>query len=93
MVQFLVLAHAHTHPDLTTNSGNLALLKRAGELGLIEVEAAEAIRSLYRTLRGLQHRMRLNNITPCRVPPGEIDTTPARVLWETLFEDSSFNAS
>jgi glutamate-ammonia-ligase adenylyltransferase len=34
-VQFLVLAHAAQHPEMTANIGNIALLKRAGELGLI----------------------------------------------------------
>ncbi|MDO8414065.1 MAG: bifunctional glutamine synthetase adenylyltransferase/deadenyltransferase, partial [Gallionellaceae bacterium] len=86
MVQFMVLAYAHTYPDLTTNSGNLALLKRAGELGLIEAETVTVISSLYRDLRTLQHRMRLNNITPSRISPNEIDTTPVKVLWEALLK-------
>jgi [glutamine synthetase] adenylyltransferase / [glutamine synthetase]-adenylyl-L-tyrosine phosphorylase len=85
IVQYLVLAYAHQYPQLTANVGNLALLKLAGELGLIPVEIAEQTRTLYRTLRQTQHRMRLNNQTPCRVAQGEIDTGASRLLWKQLF--------
>jgi glutamate-ammonia-ligase adenylyltransferase len=86
MVQYLVLAHAHQHPSLTANIGNLALLKLSAELGLIPADLAEQARSLYRTLRQTQHRMRLNNHAPCRVEQGEIDSVACRKLWELLFE-------
>jgi [glutamine synthetase] adenylyltransferase / [glutamine synthetase]-adenylyl-L-tyrosine phosphorylase len=85
IVQYLVLAYAHQCPQLTANAGNLALLKLAGELGLIPVGIAEQTRTLYRTLRQTQHRMRLNNQTPCRVAQDEIDTGASRQLWEILF--------
>jgi glutamate-ammonia-ligase adenylyltransferase len=85
MVQYLLLAYAHQYPQMTANIGNLALLKLAGELGLISAEIAEQVRMLYRTLRQTQHRMRLNNQTPCRVAQGEIDTGASRQLWKELF--------
>ena len=88
MVQYLVLAYAHQHPQLTANIGNLALLKLAGELGLIPVDIAEQTRTLYRTLRQTQHRMRLNNLSPCRIEQGEVETAASRKLWEMLFEES-----
>ncbi len=61
MVQFLVLAHAAQHRELTRNSGNLALLKTAAELGLIPADAAEAVRDAYREFRRLQHALRLQS--------------------------------
>ncbi len=85
IVQYLVLAHAHRYPQLAANLGNLALLKLAGELGLIPAGLAEQARALYRTLRQTQHRMRLNNLSPCRVAPDEIDTAASRRLWKMLF--------
>ena len=85
MVQYLVLAYGAQHPQLTANIGNLALLKLAAELGLIPVELAEQNRALYRALRQTQHRMRLNNQSPCRIEQGEIDTSAARELWGILF--------
>ena len=87
IVQFLVLAHAYRHPQLTANIGNLALLRLAGELGLVSAEIAAQTCALYRILRQTQHRMRLNNQTPCRVPPGEIDTAASRRLWMMLFAE------
>lgn len=87
MVQYLVLAYAHQYPQLTANVGNLALLKLAGEFGLIPADIAEQIRTLYRALRQAQHKMRLNNLTSCRIEQGVIDTTPCRELWEWLFGD------
>ncbi|MDD5179770.1 MAG: bifunctional [glutamate--ammonia ligase]-adenylyl-L-tyrosine phosphorylase/[glutamate--ammonia-ligase] adenylyltransferase [Gallionellaceae bacterium] len=86
MVQFLVLAHAHAHPELTANSGNLALLKSAGALGLIDAQMAAAVCAIYRRLRALQHKMRLNNQSPCRVDADEIDPAPVLALWEELLK-------
>lgn len=84
MVQFLVLAHAAQHPELTANSGNLALLKVAADLHLIEQESSEAVRDIYRNLRRLQHQMRLNNQALCRVEQGSIDSAPVLALWGKL---------
>jgi glutamate-ammonia-ligase adenylyltransferase len=88
MVQYIVLAHAHQHPDLTANIGNLALLKLAGKLGLVPVEIAGQIGMVYRTLRQTQHRMRLNNQSPCRIAPGEVDTGACSELWKMLFGEA-----
>jgi len=89
MVQFLVLAYSNKHPQLTANSGNLALLKCSGELGLIDAQQAQAVCRIYRNLRALQHKMRLNNQTQCRVDAAEIDTAPVLALWETLLGSHS----
>ncbi len=89
MVQFLVLAYAGKHPELTTNSGNLALLIQAAGLCLVDAKLAEEVCRTYRTLRAMQHRMRLNNQSPCRVNPEEIDATPVMALWKILLESYS----
>jgi glutamate-ammonia-ligase adenylyltransferase len=59
-VQFLVLAHSHAHPELLDNLGNIALLPRAAQAGLIPAGIAEAAGQAYRELRRTQHRARLN---------------------------------
>jgi len=59
IVQYLVLGYAHQYPQLTGNIGNIALLKLAGELGLVPSEAAAKVRTVYREYRRLQHRLRL----------------------------------
>jgi glutamate-ammonia-ligase adenylyltransferase len=93
MVQYIVLAHAHQYPQLTANIGNLALLKLAGELGLISAGLAEQVRALYRTLRQVQHRMRLNNQSPCRIERNEINTVACGELWGVLFGDTTTGSS
>jgi glutamate-ammonia-ligase adenylyltransferase len=86
MVQFLVLAYAATYPELTANSGNLALLQQAAKLGLIEQEISLAVQEIYRSLRLLQHKMRLNSNAPCRLDAKEINTEPVLKLWKVLLE-------
>ncbi|VVC84305.1 hypothetical protein [Sideroxydans sp. CL21] len=86
MVQFMVLAHSSTHPELTANSGNLALLEAAAKLKLIDGKVGNQVRELYRELRRIQHQMRLNNQTPCRIERDRLDTAPVSLLWNSLLE-------
>jgi glutamate-ammonia-ligase adenylyltransferase len=67
IVQYLVLAHANRHPQLTGNLGNIALLKMAGELGLIPLATAMTVRDGYREYRRQQHALRLNGEQYARV--------------------------
>ena len=71
IVQYLILAHAHTYPDLTENLGNIALLKLAAHHGLIDQALSEAAQEAYRNYRCLQHANRLNDD-----PKARLDITP-----------------
>jgi glutamate-ammonia-ligase adenylyltransferase len=87
IVQYLVLAHAHDHADLTGNIGNLALLKLAGRLGLIEQPMAASVHAAYREYRSLQHALRLRGERYARV---ERRTAAAQfeavlALWGSVF--------
>ena len=86
-VQFMVLAHAHRHRDLTANLGNIALLRMAAGHGLIEPELAERCRNAYREFRRLQHGLRLNGAPYARVPPAQVTEHAAAVqaLWRGVF--------
>ncbi len=86
LIQYLVLGHSHDHPQLTGNLGNIALLRIAGELGLIPAALAAACADSYRELRRLQHRQRLND-RPSRIDPDEAEAAraPVRQLWEAVF--------
>ncbi|MEW5943899.1 MAG: bifunctional [glutamate--ammonia ligase]-adenylyl-L-tyrosine phosphorylase/[glutamate--ammonia-ligase] adenylyltransferase [Pseudomonadota bacterium] len=86
-VQYLVLAHAHHHPELTRNIGNLALLKLAGELGLIPPDLAENARAAYRQFRRWQHELRLQGAQYARIEEGQSRSHVAAVkaLWEAVF--------
>jgi glutamate-ammonia-ligase adenylyltransferase len=87
IVQFLVLAHAHAQPRLLGNLGNIALLRIAGELGLVDVRLAGEAGDAYRRFRKLQHELRLNNAEFARVPAESVATEAAavRALWRTVF--------
>jgi glutamate-ammonia-ligase adenylyltransferase len=86
-VQFLVLAHAHQHPELVRNDGNIALLKLAAELALIPFEVAENARTAYREFRRRQHALRLNGARYARVAPAEVSDAieATRSLWRHTF--------
>jgi len=60
IVQYLVLAFAHAHPRLLGNLGNIALLRIAGEAGLIDADLAGRVAAAYRDFRRAQHQLRLN---------------------------------
>ena len=59
-VQFLVLLHGAQHPSLLANAGNIALLQRAEEVGLLPPAVGRAAADGYRELRRAQHRARLD---------------------------------
>src|SRR5579862_1553634 len=86
-VQFLVLAHAHAHPQLTRNAGNIALLSIAAGAGLLPSELTSDAADAYREYRRLQHQVRLTGAAHARVEP---ESRLARrscvdALWRTVF--------
>ncbi len=89
-VQHLVLAHSHRAASLTKNLGNIALLRIAAELGLIDPGVAEKVRDAYREYRRLQHALRLNGAQYARVPEAQVAAHVAAVreLWKELFGES-----
>ncbi len=88
IVQFLVLAHSAQHPQLLDNVGNIALLGRAGDAGLIDSGLATRVADAYRRYRQLQHKMRLDDAQYARVAPREVEEQSAAViaLWQQTLE-------
>ena len=90
MVQYLVLRHACRYPQLTANSGNIALLRLCGELGLIDAALAAAAGDAYRAMRKLQHQVRLQGQGQdnARVEAALAATHAANVvrLWKAIFD-------
>jgi glutamate-ammonia-ligase adenylyltransferase len=86
IVQYLVLHFSRLHPELTRNAGNLALLRIAGELGLIPCELAEQVRDTYREYRLLQHQMRLQGRAHARIVPAQVEEHAEAVmrLWQVV---------
>ena len=94
MVQFLVLAYSHQCPSLIGNLGNIALLRIAGEMGLISVNAAQQVGDAYRLLRARQHRLRLDGAEKTRIQlVAEPELVAARdcvlALWQEIFKAPS----
>jgi glutamate-ammonia-ligase adenylyltransferase len=91
IIQYLVLGNAHAHPELVANLGNIALARIAGELGLIDSRRAQAAADGYRTLRRMQHRLRLNGE---KTLPKEGEAADARKtiteLWLEVFGCAAF---
>jgi glutamate-ammonia-ligase adenylyltransferase len=89
IVQYLVLGHAHAHAALTGNKGNLALLRMAAELGLIDRGLAAAVQHSYREFRRLQHALRLQGEPYARVEGEKAEglAGPVVELWSEVFEE------
>lgn len=85
-VQYLVLGHAATHPELIPNVGNIALLQRAEAAGLLPPGVGRAAADAYRNLRRAQHEARLNE-RPTQVPPEQMaaDREAVLALWHAVF--------
>jgi glutamate-ammonia-ligase adenylyltransferase len=85
-VQYLVLAQAGTHPGLLDNVGNIALLQRAEDAGLLPAGIGHAAADAYRELRRAQHLARLDE-QPTHFEPQALAAHGAAVLalWHAVF--------
>jgi len=87
VMQYLILANAAQHPELTDNAGNIALLERAEVAGLLPTGVGHAAASAYRAMRRVQHQARLNE-QPTHVGPLDLQVERGAVLqlWHTVFD-------
>ena len=91
-VQYLVLAHSAQHPSLQDNAGNIALLQRAQDVGLLPAGVGQAAADAYRELRRAQHRARLDE-QPTHFAPETHAASAAAVLalWKAVFPPEAAN--
>ena len=85
-VQYLVLSMSAQVPALLDNAGNIALLLRAENAGLLPAGQGQAAADAYRALRRLQHRARLDEQATQFAPQQcarERDAVLA--LWASVF--------
>lgn len=88
LVQYLVLAHAHQHPQLITYTDNVRILEQAAVAGILSDQRAAALTGAYLALRTEGHRAVLD------LPDAE---QSAQVLaehrelvatvWQSLFQE------
>lgn len=86
-VQYLVLALSPKHPELTRNSGNIALLNVAGLQGILPPGVALAASNAYRTLRHQQHILRLAGQQNNRIQEENLyqEQQAVKTLWQHVF--------
>lgn len=90
VVQYLVLAYGAVHRQLLANVGNIALLARAADAGLIDARDASDVAEAYRVYRARQHATRLAD-PMARAARVEADAYPGerasvRRLWHRVFD-------
>ena len=85
-VQYLVLAQGAAHPGLLDNVGNIALLQRAEDVGLLPNGVGHAAANAYRDLRRVQHMARLDE-QPTHFEPQVLMAQSEAVvaLWRSVF--------
>lgn len=59
IVQYLILAHAHEHPELVQWSDNIRQLDSLRQAGILSSEQAETLADIYRSLRNRTHALAL----------------------------------
>ena len=85
-VQYLVLAQGAAHAAMLDNAGNIALLQRAEDAGLLSAGIGSAAANAYRELRRAQHQARLDE-KPTQFAP-ELLAQPRQAvlaLWQAVF--------
>ena len=91
-VQFLVLCASAQHPGMTDNVGNIALLNRAEQAGLLPAGVGQGAARAYRELRRVQHNARLNE-EPTQVSPLALmnEREAIQRLWVATFGQEASN--
>ncbi len=85
-VQFLVLSASADHPELIANVGNIALLARAEQAGLLPEGVGRKAGKAYRELRRVQHRARLNEEpTQVALPALAEERDAMLAVWKAVF--------
>ena len=85
-VQYLVLAFASQHPTLSANVGNIQLLERSEQAGLLPLGIGVAAGNAYRALRKVQHQARLDELAT-QIPLAQAQKWREDVLelWHVVF--------
>ncbi len=85
-VQFLVLSQSAAHLALLDNAGNIALLRRAEDAGLLPPGVGAAAADAYRELRRAQHQARLDErVTQFDPASLAVQRDAVLALWHAVF--------
>lgn len=67
ITQFYILAYSYKYTELKENLGNIKLLSKIADLGLINKKQANDLIAAYRDFRRKQHQQGLNPKSPGKV--------------------------
>ena len=86
VTQYLVLLHSRQHAAMIENRGNIALLERADDLGILPGQVGHAAATAYREMRRMQHRARLDEESTA-FPEDMLQSQgdAGRALWREVF--------
>jgi glutamate-ammonia-ligase adenylyltransferase len=89
LVQYLVLAHAKQHSQLTGNIGNIGLLRLLASLNIIAQDLADEVVLAYRDYRHTQHMLKLQGAVHLRVEMSKVSehAIAVKALWQKVFVD------
>lgn len=89
LVQYLVLVHAKQYPELTSNIGNIGLLRLLASLNIIAQDLADKVVLAYRDYRHSQHMLKLQGAAHLRVEVSAVSehATAVKALWQKVFGD------
>lgn len=85
-VQYLILAYANEYPLLEDDIGNIALLLRAEDQGLLNEPFGKQASDSYRLLRQIQHRARLDGIETFTDEQLRAACEAGKRLWQQIFD-------
>jgi glutamate-ammonia-ligase adenylyltransferase len=92
MVQYLVLANAHVHPDFLRWSDNMRLLDTAVTAGVLDSTSAETLQMLYLTYRSELHRLALNLASSVlEADAFALERKDVQAIWHRLFPQKPAN--
>ena len=89
-----MLQYSYRYPALLENIGNIALLKVAATLGILDSDSAKALSDAYRLFRKKQHQLRLDGHSVARVSNNEtsyefaIAKQNVQDVWQRIMESS-----
>lgn len=88
MVQYMVLAHAHAHPELTEFTDNIRILGGLSRCGLLASADADRLAQCYRAYRGRVHRLALAQ-EDGKVPDSEFvdERAAVRGMWANIMAE------
>jgi glutamate-ammonia-ligase adenylyltransferase len=93
IVQYLILAYAHNHPQLLENKGNIQTLRVCAVIGLIPSELGQQAADAYHQFRRQQHALRLQGYVDAWVPEMTVQNqlTVVRALWRVVLIENNDN--